>query len=110
MLMRIALPALALAAAAPAAAEPVSVAVSYGDLDLTRDAGRQLLEHRLDRAVRKICGVRAPIRELARMSAWKECVAEARSSYRDQVELALNVANARRVARLDEKIAVFTTY
>mgnify|MGYP002778661700 FL=1 len=110
MLLRIVLTAAALACAAPALAEPVSVSVPYGDLDLTKEAGRKALDARLGRAVRKVCGGAAPIRNIAQVAAWRECLAEARESYGPQVELALNAANARRVAVLADKIAVFTRF
>jgi UrcA family protein len=87
-------------------AEPVSVAVPYGDLDLTKDAGRAALETRLDRAVRKVCGA-VVTRDLEKAAAHKACLAEARASYQPQVELALNTANARRVAVLATKMAIF---
>lgn len=105
MLMRIVLPALALVAATPAFAEPVSVTVPYGDLDLTKEAGREALDARIARATRKVCG---PVgaRDLARIAAWKACTAQARASAAPQVELALNNANARRVAVLSNKLAV----
>jgi UrcA family protein len=110
MLKRIVLPALALACAAPALAEPVTLTVPYGDLDLTNQAGRQTLEARLDRATRKVCGGAAPMRDLARMANWRVCVAAARASTRDQVELALNAANARRVAVLADKLVLLVSF
>jgi UrcA family protein len=106
MLMRIVLPALALAIAAPAAAETASIAVPYGDLDLTEDAGRKVLGARIARAATRLCGT-VGARDLVRIAAHKACVAEARASAAPQVELALNAANARRVAVLSAKLAVF---
>lgn len=106
MLMRIVLPALALAAATPALAETASIAVPYGDLDLTRDAGRKALDQRIARAANRLCGT-VGARDLVRIAAHKACVAEARASAAPQLELALNAANARRVAVLSAKLAVF---
>jgi UrcA family protein len=106
MLMRIVLPALALAIAAPAAAETASIAVPYGDLDLTKDSGRKVLDTRIARAANRLCGT-IGARDLVRLAAHKACVAEARASAAPQVELALNAANARRVAVLSAKLAVF---
>lgn len=106
MLMRIVLPALALVAATPAFAEPVSVVVPYADLDLTKDAGRKVLDARIARAANTICGP-VNLRDLARLAARRACIAEARASAAPQVELALNAANARRVAALSAKLAVF---
>ena len=109
MLKRIVLPVLALTAATPALAETVSVAVPYGDLDLTEQAGREALDERLARAARKVCGPIAP-RDLKQMTARRSCLADARASYQAQVELALSNANARRVAVLADKIALLTRF
>jgi len=100
--------ALALAAAipAPALAENVSIAVPYGDLDLTREAGRKALDQRLARAMRQMCGGAAPLRDLARMQAYRSCLAETRRATMVQVELALEAAHARRVAMLAGKLAL----
>jgi len=111
MITRIVLPALALGlavVAAPAAAQ-LTVAVRYNDLDLTKTAGREVLERRLDRAVRNVCGDR-PTRDLNRMDSYKACIADARASYRSQVELALNTANARRVAVLADKLGLLASF
>lgn len=111
MIMRLVLPAVALACAAPALAldEPVRVAVPYGDLDLTSDAGREALDARLERAVRKVCGD-APSRELRHVLARRVCLAEARTSYQAQVALALDAANARRVAVRADKIYLLASF
>ena len=114
MLIRNVLPAAALACAllTPAAvqAETLSVAVPFGDLDLTKDAGRQTLDARLERAARKVCGGVAPARDLAQMQNYRACLSGARTAYQAQVELALNNANARRVAVLADKIALFARF
>lgn len=110
MFTRIVLPALALACAAPALAEPATVYVPFGDLDLTKDAGRKTLDIRLARATRQVCGGSLPVRDLARAKAFRECVAEVKTGYQGQVELALNNANARRVAVLADKIALLARF
>jgi UrcA family protein len=114
MFIRIALTAAALACAAitPAAAraETLSVAVPFGDLDLTKDAGRRTLDVRLDRAARKVCGGVAPVRDLAELRNHRDCLIGARTAYQVQVELALNNANARRVAVLADKIALLARF
>jgi len=51
----------ALAAAAGALltiqpAQAASIAVPYGDLDLTTARGQKELDHRVDRAAKKVCG------------------------------------------------------
>ena len=109
MLMRIVLPALALAAATPALAQPVSATVPYGDLDLTKETGREVLDARITRAANRLCGT-VGARDLARIAAHKTCVAEVRASAAPQVELALNAANARRVAALATKLSVFAGF
>lgn len=110
MLKRIVLPALALACAAPAVAEPVSVSVPYGDLDLTKEADRDALQARLERATAKVCGSAAPTRSLSHIQAWRTCRAEARQSYQSQYQFALDAANARRVAGLAAKIGLLGTF
>lgn len=111
MIMRFVLPAAALACAAPAIAldEPARMAVPYGDLDLTKDAGRETLDARLERAARKVCG-NVSARELREVAARRTCLAEARSSYQTQVTLALDAANARRVAVLADKIYLLASF
>lgn len=114
MFTRIVLPALALACAATtpalASAQPATVYVPFGDLDLTKDAGRKTLEIRLARASRQVCGGVSPVRDLSRINAYRECLAEVETGYRVQVELALNNANARRVAVLADKIALLARF
>jgi UrcA family protein len=110
MFTRIVLPALALACAAPALAEPAKVYVPFGDLDLTKDAGRKTLQVRLDRATRQVCGGAVPMRNLSLAKAYRTCLAEVKTGYQGQVELALNNANARRVAVLADKIALLARF
>jgi UrcA family protein len=114
MLIRIAITAAALACAvvtpAAARAETLSVAVPFGDLDLTKDAGRRTLDARLDRAARKVCGGSAPVRDLSQLRNHRDCMIGARTAYQAQVELALNNANARRVAVLADKIALLARF
>jgi UrcA family protein len=114
MLIRIVLPAVALACAAftpvAAKAEAISVAVPFGDLDLTKDAGRRTLDQRLERAVRTICGGAAPVRDLSQLQNYRTCILGARTAYQSQVEIALNNANARRVAVLADKIALLARF
>lgn len=106
MFTRIVLAAAALAAATPVVAQPVSVTVPHADLDLTREAGRKALETRVARAAQQVCGPLGS-RSLSRLAAHRACIADARASAQPQVELALNAANARRVAVLATKLAVF---
>lgn len=110
MFKRIVLPVLALACATPALAEPVTIAVPFGDLDLTKDAGRKVLDQRLARATRKLCGGATPTRSLSQIKNYHACLAEVATGYQPQVELALNNANARRVAVLADKIALLAHF
>ncbi|MFN4239244.1 MAG: UrcA family protein [Erythrobacter cryptus] len=115
MFARLLLPALGLVLAAaaipaPALAETASIAVPYGDLDLTRAAGRKALDQRLARAMRQVCGGAAPLRDLARMRAYRSCLAETRRAATAQVELALEAAHARRVAMLADKLALLSRF
>ena len=94
MITRIVLPALALgfaAAAVPASAGPVSIAVPYSDLDLTREEGRKALDPAAGaRRTHRVCGER-PVRNLALAETLQVLPArKARASYAPQVELALN--------------------
>lgn len=105
MFIRALLAAAALAGAAPVLAKPVTVTVPHADLDLTRAPGRKVLEARIARAAEQVCGPLAT-RELSRVAAHKACLAEVRASVQPQVELALDAANARRVASLATRMAV----
>lgn len=68
--------ALALAAATPAAAfdfaKPVSVMVRHIDLDLTSASGRATLNHRINAAVKRVCGV-AGGQDLRQNAAIRRC-------------------------------------
>ncbi len=112
MFTRLVLPALALSlalTAAPVSAQS-SVAVFYADLDLTNDAGRKLLDQRLTRAARQVCNGTVGARSVADIIRYRACMADARASYQPQVELALNAANARRVAVLADKLVLLASF
>ena len=66
----------------PAFAKPVTPevrTVSYADLNLSTAAGRGRLEHRIQAAVREICGA-TPSSDLARRYAVRDCIAETRAN------------------------------
>ena len=70
--------------AAPVFAKPISPevrVVSYADLDLSSAAGRNRLDHRIQAAVREVCGA-APSFDLARRHAVRDCIAETRAAVR----------------------------
>ncbi|MEL6528993.1 MAG: UrcA family protein [Pseudomonadota bacterium] len=92
--MRFTLPLVALAALATptiAAAQPsediVTVAIAYGDIDLTTEQGRAALEQRVDESVRKACTVKSKSRyALGRDVLDNRCIAEARAAALAEVE------------------------
>ncbi|MEL6216427.1 MAG: UrcA family protein [Pseudomonadota bacterium] len=113
MFNRIALTALALGIAASASAPALAKTeiektetVAIDDLNLTTEAGRATMERRLDRAVRSVCGDRPALRDLPAWADYRGCIAGARESYKEQVRVALNKANARRVAVLADKLGL----
>lgn len=55
--------------------------VSYADLDLASEAGRDRLDRRIRAAVREVCGD-ATTFDLARRSAVRDCIAETRANVR----------------------------
>lgn len=68
--------------ASPVFAKPVTPevrVVAYADLDLSTAAGRNRLEHRIQNAVRDVCG-EAPTFDLARRHAVRECLVETRAA------------------------------
>jgi UrcA family protein len=109
MVTRLVLAALALSLATPAVAQSHTVEVPYGDLDLTKDTGRDALDRRLSRAAQRVCGTR-PARSISMIKGHWDCLAEVRAAYQPQVELALDSANARRVAVLADKLVLLASF
>ena len=70
-------------AAAPAVAQD-TVAVAYGDLDLTTTTGAQALGERLEAGVRAVCD-RPDIRDLKSMLAFEQCKDAAMISANEQL-------------------------
>lgn len=84
---------LAGAFAAPAsAADIVTVQVGYADLDLTTDAGKDVLETRVSTAIKTAC-VKPESRSLKAAQAWENCKDSASNSASDQVEKAIAFAS-----------------
>lgn len=77
--------------AAEAAPPPVAV-VAYGDLNLYSREGMEVLQRRLERAARQVCG-RADLRDLTRSRAVERC-------YRETLEGALRDLDRLRPALL----------
>jgi len=91
----------ALVSAVPATAstdDGPRVAVSYGDLDLTSEAGIETLDRRLDRAVKRVCGS-ASITELQAQRQIKECRAITWNAVRSERDFAIARAADRQLAR-----------
>lgn len=88
--MRFTLPLIALAAlATPALAveETVDLRVSYADLDLTTDAGRDALEDRVAAQLRKACTISGASRyTFGRARKDGQCYAEGMASAKVEVE------------------------
>lgn len=91
---------LGLVAAPAAAASPVqgSVIVSYADLNLTSNEGRQSLDRRLAVAASKVCGGGTNLRLMRERAAYRICLAETTDSYKEQQLAVLEAANSERAA------------
>ncbi len=76
-LMSVALAAVTLAAAAPVAAQSlddaVSISVRYGDLDISRPAGAEIMLRRIDKAAVQVCGGKPDQRLLDQRAAFEKC-------------------------------------
>jgi UrcA family protein len=74
-LQAVALAAAVIASVPAIAAEevPSQVRVYYGDLDLSRQAGIQTLDRRLQRAVKEVCPSDNGVREMARLRTIALC-------------------------------------
>ena len=87
-----------LSAGFPATASSVEEVrvVSYADLDLTRQTGRQVLERRVAAAIREVCG--APVtKPLAEAAHQRACAATALQNAQAQVWRAVDLAHGRPV-------------
>ena len=62
------------------------------------------------RTIPKVCGGVTTVRDLYELRNQRDCMIGARTAYQAQVELALNNANARRVAVLADKIALLARF
>ena len=76
-LMSLALAVVTLAGAAPVAAQSlddtVSVSVRYGDLDISKPAGAEIMLRRIDKAAVQICGGKPDQRLLGERVAFEKC-------------------------------------
>ena len=81
------------------------VAVDFGDLDLTKEAGRKVLDLRLERAVRKVCDAQ-PSRSVRIASETRQCLAEKRvevSKIRDEVIAEAQAKASRETLAISER-------
>lgn len=86
----IAIAAVALSFAAPAAyaqttSEPISVAISYADLDLSKDTARKVLERRVASAVDRVCPNRPMPQEVRKSQLDRACHRAAWTGARQQL-------------------------
>ncbi|MEO6151536.1 MAG: UrcA family protein [Croceibacterium sp.] len=66
--------------------ETSSVTIAYGDLDLTKPAGTEILEARIDRAVEKVCA-KPDLRQLKANQEFEACQAKAHDAAMEQLSL-----------------------
>lgn len=77
-------------AAAPAMAQaPETIAVSFADLNLGNQAGRDALDRRIESAANQLCGHFNPV-ELGQAQAGRACLTETIAAVQPQREAALN--------------------
>ena len=74
----------ALAVTAPAMAQSRSMTVRHGDLNLSTDAGRATLNHRIERAAKTVCGY-AVMLDLRASMAVDECRSGAIDAAQEQL-------------------------
>lgn len=84
-----------LALALPAAAQEVSVAVPYGDLDLSSDSGIDRLDTRIRHAIESICGNPADETALPAKRSVRRCGKDALELVQDERQVAIAQARGR---------------
>ena len=89
------------------ATEPSSVRVSYADLDLASDPGRQILEHRIVRAARIVC-IYDDGRDLDLTTETNACRTDAIASAQPAYTAAVNAARRGSVTVLDGAALIVT--
>jgi len=86
-----------IAAAAPAQAQPVSVPVSYHDLDLASESGQHVLAQRVRRAATAACGINQ-VYDLAEKSKAAACRRAALAGAQHEIAIAVAQQAAPRLA------------
>jgi UrcA family protein len=66
-----------IASAQPAQKDAKQEAVSYGDLDLSRDAAAQIFISRIHAAADRVCGGKPDQRDMGEWGAYQACVKQA---------------------------------
>jgi UrcA family protein len=93
-------------AAAPAVAQPVeTVLVSYADLDLASQIGRQRLDRRIAYAAEQVCGGYSPV-ELRWAAAVRACQFETIADVAPQRDAAIGLRGTVRVSSADRVLRV----
>jgi len=93
-------------AASPAVAQPVeTVLVSYADLDLASQIGRQRLDRRIAYAAEQVCGSFSPI-ELRWAAAVRSCQFETIADVAPQRDAAIGLHGTVRVSSADRVLRV----
>lgn len=92
--------------AAPAFAMPDNtIAVSYADLDLTAESGRDLLDRRIANAAEQLCGWYQP-NELTWAAAVRACQSETIALTQPQRDAAVGVRGEVQVSSADRVVRV----
>ncbi|MEM7703351.1 MAG: UrcA family protein [Pseudomonadota bacterium] len=84
---------------APALAE-TTVNVPTGEFNLLEAKDQRALDARLRVAVRDVCGVTPPVRDLREVRDHRQCVTDARASILDQRDAAIAQAKAQDATRM----------
>jgi UrcA family protein len=82
----------------PANAQTVSKRVSYADLDLTTESGRETLSRRIAKTARELCGGSTPGQEIGLRHSIRRCQVKAIADTRVQVASAVSRASSRQLA------------
>jgi|TARA_R100000049_G_C1954986_1_gene107637 UrcA family protein len=83
---------------ANASAHSRSIEIDTGNFDLSTQAGRDMLDARIDSAVRNVC--RSGQRGVAARLEMQACAADIRSAVKPQIELAMADARGAQLAGL----------
>lgn len=88
----------------PEQAQTPSASVEYDDLDLTAQSGREILDRRINRAVRSLCA--AKDRSTTAQRRATQCRLAAKETAQPQVRFAILEANGTKLALNAQAIAI----